>query len=270
MADPDSRYAAGLDVLRTLAGSEEMKTVMVDHFERLGALGSIAVRTGTGEIWSRPQLSRRDRSLVVISMLTALNRETELRFHVAGGLNHGLTRDEVDEIMVQIAPYAGMPTALGGAGAVAAVFAQRDGTETRESPPAPMEPKDDAQRRADGLDFLKTLLGVPDLDPKATEAAILDQQGEMGNLVIDYAFGDVWVRPQLSRRDRSLIVVSVLTAQNLSHELGIHLSGALNHGVTRREIEEVMITASLYCGFPRAIDGMLLAKKVFAERDAAG
>jgi len=269
VGDHDSRYVAGLDVMATLAGSEDLKKVMTDHFASLGALGSIALRTGTGEIWSRTQLSRRDRSLVVISMLTALSRDMELRFHVAGGLNHGLTRDEVDEIMVQIAPYAGMPTALAGAGAVAAVFAQQDGTPTRATPPAPMEAKDDAQRRADGLDFLKTLLGAPDLDPQVTEAAILGQQGEMGNLVIDYAFGDVWVRPQLSRRDRSVIVISVLTAHNLSHELGIHLKGALNHGVTREEIEEVMITASLYCGFPRAIEGMLLARKLFAEQDAA-
>lgn len=270
MGDHSSRYTAGLDVLRTLAGSEDLKTGMANHFESLGALGSIAVRTGTGEIWSRPQLSRRDRSLVVIAMLTALGRDRELRFHLAGGLNHGLTRDEVDEVMVQIAPYAGMPVALGGAAAVARVFADRDGTETRQEPPAPMEAKDDAQRRADGLELLRTLLGAPDLDTRAAEAAILDQQGDLGNLVIDYAFGDVWVRPQLSRRDRSVIVISVLTALHLSHELAIHLRGALNHGVTREEIGEVMITAALYCGFPRAIEGMLQARKLFAERDASG
>jgi 4-carboxymuconolactone decarboxylase len=269
MGDHDSRHAAGLDVIRTLAGSEAVAKVMTSHFESLGALGSIAMRTGTGEIWSRTRISRRDRSLVVISMLTALGRDLELGFHVAGGLNHGLSRDEVDEIMVQISAYAGMPIALAGAGAVARVFASRDGTETRTQAPAPMEPKDDAQRRADGLDVLRTLLGQPDLDTKATEAAILDQQGDMGHLVMDYAFGDVWSRPQLSRRDRSMVVISVLTALSLPHELGIHLHGALNHGVTREEIEEVMITAALYCGFPRAIDGMLLARKLFAAQDAA-
>ena len=91
-------------------------------------------------------------------------------------------------------------------------------------------------------------------------------QGDMGDLVMDYAFGDVWMRPQLSRRDRSMAVISALTALNLKHELEIHIGGALNHGVTREEVEEVMITNVLYGGFPRAIDGMILARKVFEAR----
>ena len=119
------------------------------------------------------------------------------------------------------------------------------------------------------LDLLKTLLGAPDLDTKLTEQQILASQGDMGHLVMDYAFGDVWMRPQLSRRDRSVVVISCLTALNLKHELEIHIGGALNHGVTREEVEEVMITMVLYGGFPRAIDGMILARKVFEARDNA-
>jgi 4-carboxymuconolactone decarboxylase len=86
--------------------------------------------------------------------------------------------------------------------------------------------------------------------------------------VLDYAFGDVWMRPQLSRRDRSMIVIAALTALNMPHELEIHLAGALNHGVSTSEIEEVMITAVPYGGFPRAIDGMLIAKKVISAAGA--
>ena len=88
----------------------------------------------------------------------------------------------------------------------------------------------------------------------------------MGALVMDYAFGDVWSRPQLSRRDRSLIVISALTALNMKHELEIHIGGALNHGLTPVEIQEVMITMVAYGGFPKAIDGLILARKVFEER----
>ena len=83
---------------------------------------------------------------------------------------------------------------------------------------------------------------------------------------MDYAFGDVWSRPQLSRRDRSLVVVSALTALNLKHELEIHIGAGLNHGLTPTEIEEVMMTMVAYGGFPKAIDGMILARKVFGER----
>ena len=267
MSDSSTRYERGLDVLSTLGGSEEAGRTMAEFFGSQGALGSIVLHTGVGEIWSRTELSRRDRSLVVISFLTALGRDVELRHHVGGGLNHGLSREEIDEIMLQISAYAGVPVALTGAGIASQVFAGIDGTEQRTQPPAPAELKDDEKRRADGLDVLNTLLGQPDMDMKFAETATIDQLGEMGRLVLDFAFGDVWSRPQLSRRDRSLVVISVLAALSLMHELEIHLQGALNHGVTRVEIEEVMLTLVLYGGFPRAIDGMHMARKVFAAED---
>ncbi|MBW2270980.1 MAG: carboxymuconolactone decarboxylase family protein [Deltaproteobacteria bacterium] len=269
MSDLKARYERGLDVFRSLSGSEQAGRVLAEHSESWGALGSFALHTGAGEIWSRPGLGRRDRSLVAISFLTALGREKELHHHVAGGLNHGLSRDEIDEIMVQISAYAGVPFALAGARAAAQVFAERDGTEQRTTPPAPAELKDEEKRRADGLDVLSTLLGEVYLGAEATEAAIIEQQGDMGRLVMDFAFGDVWSRPQLSRRDRSLVVISVLTALAAALELEIHLRGALNHGVTPEEIEEVMIMMVFYGGFPRAIDGLLCARKVFSATSSS-
>lgn len=229
------------------------------------ALGSLALQLGAGEIWSRPGLSRRDRSLVVISLLAALGREVELRLHLAGGLDHGLRREEIDEILLQLGLYAGLPVALAGARIAAQVFAGRDGAPQRETPCVPAERKGDAQRRADGLDALRTLLGMPagaDMAPVAD--AVVAQLGEMGRLVIEVAFGDVWSRPQLSRRDRSLVVVSVLTALSLVDELDTHLRGALHHGATPAEIEELMLTAVVYAGFPRAIFGLARARQAFA------
>ena len=67
---------------------------------------------------------------------------------------------------------------------------------------------------------------------------------------------------------RSVVVISALAATNMTRELEIHIGGALNHGVTRKEVEEVMVTMVPYCGFPRAIEGFRLARKVFADRDA--
>jgi 4-carboxymuconolactone decarboxylase len=266
MSEDRSRAERALDALSTIGGSEEGGRTLAGFLDAQGAVGRLALWTGAGEIWTRPGLSRRDRSVVVISTLTALARETELRQHVAGGLNHGLSIEEADEIMVQIAAYAGLPFALAGARIVDSVVAEREGGSTRQAPHVQLDDKSDAQRRADGLDVLSTLIGDPNLDRAATEKAILDSQGDMGVLVMDYAFGDVWARPQLSRRDRSLVVISVLTALNMKHELEIHLGGALNHGLTPAEIVEVMITMVAYGGFPRAIDGLLLAQKVFEAR----
>lgn len=263
--DPKARTERGLDVLRTLGGSSQAAAGMAEFFASRGAIGEIALLVGAGEVWARPALSRRDRSLVVISLLTALGREVELRAHVSGGLNHGLTPAELDEIFLQIGAYAGLPVALSGAGIASEVLSGRAGGTGRPHAPAPLEAKDPARRRADGLDVLRTLLGLGELDAQRTEAQILESQGAMGELVMDYAFGDVWSRPQLSRRDRSLVVISVLAAINMKHELEFHLQGALNHGVTPIEIEEMLLTLVVYGGFPRAIDASSVAQAVFAR-----
>ena len=266
MSDPRTRAERGLDALTTIGGSQEAGQTMVDFFESRGALGSIALRTAAGEIWIRDEISRRDRSVIVISALTAMDRPLELRQHLQGGLNHGLSYDEADEILVQLTAYIGMPFCLGAQTVLDEVIAEREGTESREVPRSPASLMDEGERRAAALDVLTTLLGDPNLDKAATEQSILDSQGPLGPIVMDYAFGDVWSRPQLSRRDRSLVVVSALTALNLKHELEIHIGAGLNHGLTPTEIEEVMMTMVAYGGFPKAIDGMILARKVFGER----
>lgn len=86
--------------------------------------------------------------------------------------------------------------------------------------------------------------------------------------VTQYAWGDIWNRPGLSRRDRSLLVLGMLTALNRPHELKLHLRGALNNGVTREEIREALLQSAVYCGAPAAMDGFRVAKEVFAAIDA--
>ena len=97
----------------------------------LGDVGTLAFRWAFGEIWSRPQLSRRDRSLVVIALLAALGREGELAFHVPAGLNHGLTRAEIEEIAVHLCLYAGFSKAVDALRAVRAAFAKIDARPAR-------------------------------------------------------------------------------------------------------------------------------------------
>ena len=195
----------------------------------------------------------------------------ELQQHVEGGLNHGLTREEIDEIMVQLAPYVGLPLALSGAGVVGPGV-RRAGRLRNASRAAGTGPrrKDRDTRRRDGMAVLRTLLGAARGDGHA-QPRRMPRRTSSATWAISWSStrrGDVWSRPQLSRRDRSLIVISALAAQAMEHELEIHLRGAMNHGVTPVEIEEVMLTLVVYAGFPKAINGIHLARRLFAERDA--
>lgn len=78
-----------------------------------------------GDVWERPELSKRDRSLLVIAVLTALYRTDQLRGHIGRGLDNGLSRDEIAEIITHVAFYAGWPTAVNAANIAQEVFAQR-------------------------------------------------------------------------------------------------------------------------------------------------
>ena len=87
-------------------------------------------------------------------------------------------------------------------------------------------------------------------------------------LTDDVVFGDVWERPELGKRDRSLITVAMLVALNRERQLTPHLERALDNGVTREELVEVITHAAFYAGWPCAMTATELAREVFAGRDA--
>jgi 4-carboxymuconolactone decarboxylase len=80
-------------------------------------------------------------------------------------------------------------------------------------------------------------------------------------------FGDIWERKELSKRDRSLVTVAVLTAQRCTGELRAHIARALANGVTREEISEVITHVALYAGWPAGVNGSMMAMAAF---EAAG
>lgn len=264
------RRAAGIDVMRTLLATDaEGGTAAAEAMERRhGTLGTFAVDHVLGTLWARPQLSRRDRSLIVITFLATIGAADELGTHVVGALNHGLSRDEVREVVNQVAGYAGFPMAMQATRIVDKAFCRVDGVDRlpeREGGP----PADDPERHAAAADVMGTLFGgrAPS-DPAEARAGTVEALGGVGELAFDWGFGELWARPQLSRRDRSLVTVAILGILGRIEELAIHVPGALNHGVTRTELEEVMVQLTVYGGFPRAVEGMRATRVAFGKLDA--
>jgi 4-carboxymuconolactone decarboxylase len=83
-----------------------------------------------------------------------------------------------------------------------------------------------------------------------------------------YAWGDIWSRPGLERRDRSILNFGMLVALNRPDELKLHLRGALKNGLTREEIRECLLQTVVYCGAPAALDAFRTAREVFSQIDA--
>ena len=117
-----------------------------------------------------------------------------------------------------------------------------------------------------GLNVRREVLGSEYVDKSIQSAD--DFNRPMQELVTQYCWGDIWTRPGLERKTRSLLNLAMLTALNRPHELKLHVRGALNNGVTKDEIAEVFLQAAIYCGVPAAIDSFRAAREVFAEGES--
>ncbi len=262
----EERLAAARETYSRFVPDAEPERVLASMERRLGALGTFAF-SAVGEMWSRPQLNRRDRSLMIISVLAAQSRDEELELHTTIGLQHGLTRTEIEELNLHIAAYAGFPAAMAASRRMDAAFCQAEGVARIEGREA-AEHLGDEERLSRAADVRATLTaGSAAQDPQEDLEVLREHLGDLGDWAMKWAFGEIWSRPQLSRRDRSLVVIAILTALGQEAELAFHVPAGLNHGLTRAEIEEIMTHLCLYAGFPRAVDGMRAARQAFARVD---
>ncbi len=158
--------------------------------------------------------------------------------------------DDAAEILAALSANA--PEAPGG------MTAHRAGAPARD---------DSSDRRAAGLDVLRTLRGGA--DPQQAFEEMRTRQPGLAEDVVDFALGEVWSDPALDRRMRSLQVVAMLGALGRTGPLRSHIGGALNHGVTPEQLVQTMRMIAAYAGFPAAIEAWGVMADVFRERDIA-
>jgi 4-carboxymuconolactone decarboxylase len=118
-----------------------------------------------------------------------------------------------------------------------------------------------------GLALRKKVLGAEYVEKSMASADSFSMP--MQELSTEYCWGHVWTRPGLQLRERSLINIAMISALNRPHELKLHVKAALNNGLTRDEIREVILQVAVYCGVPAGIDSTRIAREAFAELDAA-
>ncbi|WP_439150693.1 carboxymuconolactone decarboxylase family protein [Sulfitobacter sp.] len=114
-----------------------------------------------------------------------------------------------------------------------------------------------------GLKTRREVLGDAYVDASLGKAT--DFSWPMQQLVTEYCWDEIWNRPGLSRRDRSILNLGMISALNRQHELRTHVRGALNNGLTKEEIAEIFLQVAIYCGVPAAIDSFRSAQQVLDE-----
>jgi 3-oxoadipate enol-lactonase/4-carboxymuconolactone decarboxylase len=118
-----------------------------------------------------------------------------------------------------------------------------------------------------GLAVRRPVLGAEYVDRALANRSALS--AEFQDLVTRYCWGEIWTRPGLPRHTRSLLTIAMTLALNRTDEMRLHMRAARNNGVTRDEIEEVLMQAAIYCGVPAGVSAFRIAAEVFAEQDAA-
>jgi 4-carboxymuconolactone decarboxylase len=122
---------------------------------------------------------------------------------------------------------------------------------------------DERKRCKKGMKVRRAVLGNAHVD------CALAQQNSFTapfqDLITRYAWGEIWTRPGLPRKTRSLITIGMMVAMNRTDELRLHLRAAANNGVARKEIQEVLLQTAIYCGVPAANTAFHIAEEVFAE-----
>lgn len=129
--DDRERYEAGMTVRRAVLGDAHVDRTLTRRNGFNEEFQDMITRYAWGEIWTRPGLPRHTRSLITLALMIALNKPEEFQMHVRAAFNNGVTRDEIKEVLMQTAIYAGVPAANAAFHQAEQVFAAMDAEKTK-------------------------------------------------------------------------------------------------------------------------------------------
>jgi 4-carboxymuconolactone decarboxylase len=204
------------------------------------------------DLWRRPGLPPRDRSIVTLAALIARNQTVEMPQQLELALDNGVKPREISEIITHLAFYSGWANAMAAVAVTQDVFARRDiGLDQLANPsppPLPLDNEAEVQRATRvGSQFGNVAPGVV-------------------QYTTDVLFRDLWLRPDLAPRDRSMVTVSALIASGQVAQLPAHLARAMNNGLTPEEAGEMLTQLAFYVGWPNVFTALPIVKEVTEKR----
>jgi len=205
-----------------------------------------------GDLWRRPDLSPRDRSIVTVSALIARNQTIEMPYHFSLALENGIKASELSEIITHLAFYSGWANAMSAVSIAKVIFAER-GIGGDQLPPASPE-----------------LLPIDQAAEAIRSTSVQENAGSVSQGLVHYTgdllLKDLWLRPGLAPRDRSLVTISALIASGQVGQIPYHLNRAMDNGLSRAQASEVITHIAFYAGWPTAFSAVPVFKGVFDSR----
>ena len=205
-----------------------------------------------GDLWRRPDLSPRDRCIVTLAALIARNQTVQMTYYLNLALDNGVKPSEISEIIAHLAFYSGWENAMSAVVSAKEVFRKRG-----------IGP--------DQLPAAKVVLLPLNVDAEKQRATSVEQNfGTVARGVVHYTtdvlFRDLWLRPGLAPRDRSLVTVSALIASGQVAQVGYHLNRAMDNGLTQKQASELLTQLAFYAGWPNVFSALPVVKEVFERR----
>jgi 4-carboxymuconolactone decarboxylase len=224
--------------------------------ETVPALADYTDEVLFGSVWARPDLAPRDRSIVTVSALVAGGHTRQMTGHFGRALDNGVKPTELTEIITHLAFYSGWPNAMSAVAVAKEVFETRGiGAEQLAAvgaAPLPTDATSETKRAA------------------SVEAAVAPVAPALAAYTNGVLFDDLWRRPELAPRDRSLATISALIASAQADQLAFHMDRGMANGLKQTELAEVITHLAFYTGWPNAMSAVPVAKTVFEARGAAG
>ena len=216
------------------------------------ALAAYSTEDLFASVWADAALSMRDRALVTVAALVTRHETDALGPHTELALDAGVTPAELSETITHLAFYTGWGNATAAARAMAPVYAARgvsgEDLPSRDPDLLPLnEAAEAARERTVQSNFANVSPGVV-----ATTRELL--------------FNDLWLRPDLAPRDRSLVTVAALIAAGQPEQMTFHLNRAMDNGLTRSEAGGMLAHLAFYAGWPKVFSAMPVARQVFESR----
>lgn len=216
------------------------------------ALARYERETLTDGAWQRAALSVRDRSIATLAVLIARGQAVSLPFYTAKALDVGVKPAEISEIVTHLAFYSGWGCAVAAIAPVEAVFIER-GIGADQLPAAS-----------------PALLAINQVAEDHRAEAVSKNVGLVSQSLADdtgsVLFHDLWLRPDLAPRDRSLVTVTALVAGGQFAQITFHLGKAMDNGLTQAEASEALSHLAYYAGWPNAMSAVPVFKGVFESR----
>ncbi|MCA1335434.1 carboxymuconolactone decarboxylase family protein [Pseudooceanicola marinus] len=246
--------ASALALLASGASAQELETTLPDAVGQVApALQAYSTDDLFGSVWSGEAMSMRDRALVTFAALMTRHETENLGSYVALALDAGVTPAELSETITHLAFYTGWGNATAAAEAMAPVYEARG--ITAEDLPA-VEPEE--------------MLPLDQESEDARQTMVQDNYGNVSQGVVDTTeellFLDMWLRPALEPRDRSMVTVAALIAAGQPEQMTFHLNRAMDNGLTQEEAGAMLSHLAFYAGWPKVFSAMPVAKEVFASR----